>query len=213
MYNTGAQVLGVLIERATGTDLPTVMRERVLEPLGMASTGFHVPPEQIDRLTTFYAPDPQTGAMALVDGTTDSWWSTPPRFPDASAWLVSTIDDLWAFVSMVLASGTVDGTRVLSEQSVALMTTNRLTASQRAGGGVFLAPHAGWGLGMEAPASDAAGAPLPCGFGWDGGSGTSWRTHAESGVTGILLTQRALTSPEPPAVNHDFWTAVNGAIA
>ncbi len=45
------------------------------------------------------------------------------------------------------------------------------------------------------------------GFGWDGGTGTTWRTDPSSGVTGILLTQRAFTSPEPPPVVRDFWAA------
>ena len=45
------------------------------------------------------------------------------------------------------------------------------------------------------------------GFGWDGGTGTTWRTEPSTGVTGILLTQRAMTSPEPPQVFADFWAA------
>jgi hypothetical protein len=66
---------------------------------------------------------------------------------------------------------------------------------------------------MEAPASDAAAdTPLPCGFGWDGGSGTTWRSNREHSVTGILLTQRAMTSPESPRVFDDFWTGVNAAV-
>ena len=52
---------------------------------------------QADRLTTFYAPDAETGALSVLDVPPDSWWSTPPNFPDASGWLVSTIDDYWTF--------------------------------------------------------------------------------------------------------------------
>src|SRR5262249_2398289 len=53
LYNTGAQVLGVVIARATGRDVGTVMRERVLDPLGMVDTGFFVPADRLHRLTTF----------------------------------------------------------------------------------------------------------------------------------------------------------------
>ena len=212
LYNTGAQVLGVLVARAAGKDLPTVLHERVCGPLGMRDTGFSVPPEQLHRLPTYYAPR-DDGGLTLLDAPSDSWWGTPPSFPDASGMLVSTIDDLWAFVSMLLAGGTSrDGERVLSEQAVSSMTTDRLTADQRAGAAPFL-DGAGWGLGMSAPARGGEDGPLPgAGFGWDGGSGTTWRTHPASGVTGILLTQRAMTSPQPPAVFQDFWAGVNTAV-
>ena len=53
---------------------------------------------------------------------------------------------------------------------------------------------------------------LPRGYGWDGGSGTAWRTDPASGLTGILLTQRMMTSPEPPEVVRDFWAAAYAAI-
>jgi CubicO group peptidase (beta-lactamase class C family) len=214
-YNTGAQVLGVVIARATGRELPRVMRERVLDPLGMRDTGFVVPPEKRARLTTYYAPDDATGGVTLVDDPATSWWTSAPSFPDGSGMLVSTIDDYWAFVSMLLARGVArDGTRVLAAGTVDLMTTDRLTARQRADAAGFLGPHAGWGLGMAVPASDAAaGAPLPCGFGWDGGSGTTWRSTRALDATGILLTQRAMTSPQPPAIFEDFWTGVNAAVA
>jgi CubicO group peptidase (beta-lactamase class C family) len=213
LYNTSAQVLGVLIARATGSDLPSVMRARILEPLGMHDTGFFVPPESLARFTTYYAPDDETGGVNLLDEPTTSWWTAPPSFPDGSGMLASTLDDYWSFVSMMLARGAArDGTRVLAAETVDLMTIDRLTPQQRADSGIFLAPHAGWGLGMEAPASDASpDTPLPCGFGWDGGSGTTWRSNRDLGVTGILLTQRAMTSPEPPEVFDDFWAGVNAS--
>jgi CubicO group peptidase (beta-lactamase class C family) len=209
-YNTSSQVLGVLVARAAGTDLETAMRERIFEPLAMADTGFTVPARQLTRLTTAYAPDPETGELAVLDDPTDSWWGTPPSFPDASGGLVSTIADYWSFVSMLLAGGSRRGQRVLSPESVALMTTDRLSAAQRAAAGIFLGEHAGWGFGMEVPVT-GTGAPLPCGFGWDGGTGTTWRSNPRSGATGILFTQLAATSPEPSPLIADFWTAVNAA--
>ena len=211
LYNSSAQVLGVLVARAAGTDIETVMRERIFEPLAMEDTGFTVPEHRLSRLTTAYTPDPDTGELSVLDDPKRSWWSIPPSFPDASGWLVSTIDDYWSFASMLLAGGTARGRRVLSPESVTLMTTDRLATAQRDASRVFLAEHAGWGLGMEVPATGST-APLPCGFGWDGGTGTAWRSNPRSGVTGILFTQRAATSPVPSSVVVDFWTAVNGAI-
>jgi CubicO group peptidase (beta-lactamase class C family) len=210
LYNTSGQVLGVLLARATGKDLETVMRERIFEPLGMRDTGFTVPADQLERLTTFYVPDPESGDLSVLDDPADSWWSSPPSFPDASGWLVSTIDDYWSFASMILAGGTVRGQRVLSSESVALMTRDRLSRAQREAAGPFLGEHRSWGLGMAVPATGSS-APLPAGFGWDGGSGTTWRSNPRSVVTGILFTQRQAVSPAPPPVVEDFWTAVNAA--
>jgi CubicO group peptidase (beta-lactamase class C family) len=212
MYNTGSQVLGVLLERATGKPLDTFLRERLFEPLGMVDTGFSVASEKLDRFTTAYAPDPETGALQVLDAAEDSWWSRPPAFPDASGWLVSTIDDYWAFVQMILNRGEYRGRRVLSELMVDLMTADHLTAEQRSTATLFLGEEGGWGLGLRVPAAGGAAQAIPGGFGWDGGSGTTWRSDVERGLTGILLTQRAMTSPEPPEVFDDFWTCAYQAI-
>jgi len=210
LYNTSGQVLGVLLARAAGTDLETVMRERIFEPLAMRDTGFTVPPDHVGRLTTFYTPDPENGELSVLDDPTDSWWSSPPSFPDASGGLVSTIDDYWSFASMLVAGRTARGQSVLTRESVALMTADRLSLTQREASGPFLGEHMSWGLGMAVPATGST-APLPVGFGWDGGSGTTWHSNPQSGVTGILLTQREAVSPAPPPVVEDFWSAVNAA--
>ena len=213
MYNTGSQVLGVLIERVAGKPLEAFMRERLFEPLGMTDTGFSVPADKLHRLTTAYAPDPASGALDVLDGVADSYWSQPPAFPNASGWLVSTIDDFWAFVSMLLNKGTVGGERILSSESIALMTTDRLNGPQRAAAKLFVGEHSGWGLGMATP---AAGDPLrdvPHGFGWTGGSGTVWYSDPDTGLTGVLLTQRGMTSPQPPEVMTDFWRLAYGALS
>ena len=61
---------------------------------------------QLHRFATAYRENPETGALSVLDDPAHSWWSTPPTFPDAAGGLVSTIDDLWAFVSMLLRGGT-----------------------------------------------------------------------------------------------------------
>src|SRR6185295_10273975 len=182
-------------------------------PLGMTDTSFSVPADKLHRLTTAYAPDPATGAMDVLDGVADSYWSQPPAFPNASGWLVSTIDDFWAFVSMLLGAGTVGGERILSPQSIALMTTDQLNSAQRAAAKLFVGEHAGWGLGMATPAAGDAEKGVPHGFGWTGGSGTVWYSDPDTGLTGVLLTQRGMTSPEPPQVMADFWRLAYGALS
>jgi CubicO group peptidase (beta-lactamase class C family) len=211
LYNTGIQVAGILIERAAGKPLPDFMAERIFGPLGMVDTGFAISPSQRNRLTTAYSPDPESGQLSVLDGV-DGFWSTPPRLPNAAGWLVSTLDDFWAFVQLLLGKGRYDETRILSQRSVELMTTNHLTVEQVASAQVFLGPDSGWGLGMSTPMVGRRASVGRRGFGWDGGTGCSWRSDVESGLTGILLTQAAMASPEPPAVFVDFWDCAYAAL-
>ncbi|MGH9110504.1 MAG: serine hydrolase domain-containing protein [Acidimicrobiales bacterium] len=205
-YAGGAQVAGVLIERVAGVPLGDALRERLFEPLGMVDTDFYVPADKLHRFTTQYAPDVKTGELHVLDRP-DGWWSTPPKMPDANGWLVSTVDDLWAFTSMLAAGG--DG--VISPESVHLMMIDRMTAKDRRENQIFVGDHSGWGLMMAVPASDGS-TGVPGGYGWEGGTGTSWRTDPSVGLTGILLTQRAVTTPEPPQIVTDFWVAAYASI-
>jgi len=210
-YNTGATVAGVLIERVAGAPLAEVLAERVFGPLGMTDTGFYVPAAKLDRFTTFYARDGETGGLRVVDRP-DGWWSAPPKLPDAAGALVSTVADLWAFTSMLAANGG----DLLRAESVRLMTRDRMTAADRASNRMFVGDRSGWGLMMAVPAAAGARAGTstasPGGYGWEGGAGTAWRTDTAAGLTGILLTQRMVMSPEPTELVRDFWTAAYAAV-
>ncbi len=124
MYNTGADILGVLIARAAGQPLGTFLRERIFEPLGMKDTGFSVPAANIGRLATSYMPDPATGTLNLYDPAEGGQWSRPPAFPSGAGGLVSTADDFLAFGQMLLNNGKHGNDRILSRLSVEAMTTN-----------------------------------------------------------------------------------------
>lgn len=214
MYNTGADVLGVLIARATGQSFDAVLRERLFAPLGMKDTGFFVPAAKLDRFATAYWTDFKTGALSLYDAPASGDWSRPPAFPSGGAGLVSTIDDFLAFGQMLLDGGRHNGVRILSRLAVETMTTDQLTPAQKSVSGLtpdFFERH-GWGFGLAVTTRRADIAAVPGSFGWDGGLGTSWRSDPKEGLVGILLTQRAWTSPVPPAICRDFWTAAYQAI-
>jgi CubicO group peptidase (beta-lactamase class C family) len=212
MYNTGAQVLGAVLERVTGTSLDAVLHERILGPLGMGDTAFTVSPAMNGRFTTAYEIVWQTGELAVVDGVEDGYWSRPLAFPSAAGWLLSTIDNFWTFVRMLLNHGAHDGGRILSEGSVERMTADHLEPSQRAFASPFLGDSEGWGYCMAAPASGASPDTIPRGFGWDGGAGTTWRSDVDVDLTGILFTQRGMGSPQSAEVFADFWKAAYAAI-
>ncbi|SNR93467.1 CubicO group peptidase, beta-lactamase class C family [Streptosporangium subroseum] len=212
MYHTGSDVLGVLMTRATGRPLEELLKERLFEPLGMKDTGFHVPADKLDRLTASYRPDPGTGALVLDDDPRQTRWGRPPIFPSAGGGLVSTADDLLAFCTMMLNRGRYGGERILSRPSVELMTTDQLTEEQKAENTVFFGGGSGWGLGVNVITRRNDLSAVPGRFGWNGGTGTSVYTDPAEELIGILLTQRYMTSPMPPAVFRDFWTCAYQAI-
>ena len=105
LYHTAADVLGVLIARASGRSFEAFLRERIFEPLGMNDTGFSVPVEKLARLASAYARNPATGALEIFDGARDSRFARPPLFPSGGGGLVSTADDYLAFCRMLLDRG------------------------------------------------------------------------------------------------------------
>jgi CubicO group peptidase (beta-lactamase class C family) len=209
MYNTGTDVLGVLIARAAGQSFPAFLQERIFAPLGMRDTGFYVPKAKLGRLVTSYDHNHQTGKVEVFDRP-DGQWSKPPAFPSGSAGLVSSVDDFLAFGQMMLGQGAYRGKRVLSAAAVEQMTTDQLTPAQKTTmafvPGYF--DRLGWGFGMAVVTKPDDLGRAPGAFGWDGGLGTSWFTDPKQGVVGVLLTSQAFTSPYPPNVVRDFWRAV-----
>ncbi|WP_394846913.1 beta-lactamase family protein [Pendulispora brunnea] len=209
LYNTGSDVLAVLVARASGRPFDAFLRERIFEPLGMKDTGFHVPAEKIHRLPVQYWTNFELGVVEAFDQPAGQW-SRPPAFPGGGAGLVSTADDYFAFASMLLHGGAHAGVRILSEASVNEMHTDHLTQEQkRASEWIpdFFA-HQGWGFGMAVITEGDKLKRSPGSFGWDGGFGSSCYIDPEKKLIGILMTQRAWTSPTPPKVCRDFWHSV-----
>ncbi len=211
MYETGSDVLGVLISRATGQPLETFFGERIFEPLGMEDTGFSVPDEKLDRLASCYVANPETGALELYDDADDSQWSRPPVFESGGGGLVSTVDDYLVFCRMMLNKGKHGSERILSRPSVALMTTDHLTPEQKMGAEMFFGDNSSWGFGMSVVTKRDDLAATPGRFGWDGGYGTSGYSDPKEDMVGILMTQR-LAGPHSPGIDLDFWTSAYGAI-
>ena len=212
MYNTGSDVLGVLIAHASGQPLEMFLRERIFEPLEMRDTSFSVPEASLDRLTTSYWRDPTSGKLTVYDEAVGSQWSQEPSFPSGAGGLVSTIDDYLAFGQMMLSQGKHNGVRILSRPSVETMTTDQLTPEQKAVSGLFpgFFDSMGWGFGVCVITRRDDIAAVPGRYGWDGGMGTSWYCDPRENMITILMTPCFLASPNPP--NSSFWTLAYQAI-
>ena len=162
-YGINMDILGAVIEKVTGQDLETVMRERIFAPLGMSDTTFRPGPELLDRLALIYQRTPDGGLKR--DDEDDS-----TSFAAGGSGLYSTLHDYARFAQMLLNDGELDGVRVLGRKTVEMMRTHQIGDLA----GVEGAPP-GFGLGVRVrPASSpllkALGSPGE--FGWDGAATT-----------------------------------------
>jgi len=213
MYHTGSDVLGVLIERASGQPFGKFLRDRIFEPLGMKDTGFSVPAAKLGRLATCYHFDPASRKLVVFDEARGGRWSRPPAFESGGGGLVSTVDDYLAFSRMMLNKGKLPGERILSRLSVELMTADQLTPEQKAVSGFFpgFFNNRGWGFGVSVMTQRDQLASVPGRFGWDGGFGTSGYSDPAEQMVGILMTQRSLDATAIDLIT-DFWTSAYQAI-
>ena len=200
LYETGIDLLGVALTRATGRSLADLVAERVTGPLDMASTGFRA----IDatRLATAYIPGPD--GLAVLDPP-DGTFAVPPPFEELGSGLVSTAPDVLRFFC-AMADG---GAPVLTADEVALMTADALTAEQRRSARAFLAGGESWGLGTGVDVRATEPWQAPGRWGWTGGTGTTAYVDPIRGTVAVLMTQRAMTGPLDGI--DDFWTAVAAA--
>jgi len=183
-YSRSTDVLGRLVEVVSGQTLGTFLRERILQPLGMADAGFSVPEPQQGRIAEAFRRDPDTHAeVNLLDV------RRPAVFESGGGGLVATAMDYARFMQMLLGGGRLDTVRLLGRKTVELMTSDHL-------GGIPSAPDLvppghGFGLGF-AVRKEAGMAPFPGSVGsffWGGAAGTTFWVDPVERLTAVLMIQ------------------------
>lgn len=209
LYHMSAEILGVLIARVAGQSLGAFLRERIFEPLGMTDTGFSVPTAKLDRLPPCYGADMVTGQLVVLDEPRGGWASQVPVFEGGAGGLVSTVHDMAAFGRMMLNGGVHGGERILSRPTIQAMTTDQLTAEQKA-----ISPFLdnawddhGWGFGLGVVTRRSEASAVPGRFGWEGAFGSSWFVDPDEGMVGVLMAQRRPDRLGIPPTVRDFWTS------
>ena len=220
-YSHSTDLLGLLIARMEDAALGDVLQRRIFGPLGMKDTGFIVPAAKRDRRAGLYGFD---AAGRLSAQLTCPGGSTVPERPADMAYvsggqgLWSTLDDYLAFARMFLGAGTVDGVRLLQPETLALMTTNQLTARQRAasevGGMPLFAAGHGFGMGVAVVLEPAQAMPTICAgsvgtVGWPGGFGGWWQADPNDNSVLIFLAHNIV---ERDQFDNGIGFAVYGAI-
>jgi CubicO group peptidase (beta-lactamase class C family) len=130
-YSNSTDVLGRVVEVASGMSLDEFFRKRIFEPLGMKDTGFHVPESEIGRLMACYARNPTTGVITQSDpGGAASVYAKKPNVLSGGGGLASTIGDYFKFCMMLRNGGEYDGQRLLSPKTLEFMTMNHLPGNK-----------------------------------------------------------------------------------
>jgi CubicO group peptidase (beta-lactamase class C family) len=183
-YGRSTDVVGRLIEVLSGLTLGAFLERRILAPLGMIDTAFHVPPRDHARLAEAFAKDPDTGDAVQLQKVRD-----PPTLESGGGGLVSTAADYARFLQMLLNGGALDGVRLVSRKTVELMTADHLGSIT--GAPDLLVPGYGFGLGF-AVRLHAGLARTPGSVGeyfWGGLAGTTFWVDPAEQLFAVLLIQ------------------------
>ena len=191
-YSLASDVLGRVVEAASGKRLGVFMAERVFTPLRMTDTAFWVPDGKRGRVAEPFNKDPLTGtAIRLIDV------SKEPGNDSGGAGGVGTAGDYLRFSQMLANGGVLDGQRVLSRTTVRLMTSDhlgsRIALAPTPGGGVLGASTYTFGLGFAVRPSDGI-APVPGSagdFNWGGYAGTRFWVDPNEQLVGVFMVQSA----------------------
>lgn len=193
-YGASADVLGAVIEVASGRKLSVFMQEEIFAPLSMLDTGFYVPKGKTDRFAQIYdynsannRLEPFTSAfMGIYD------YLTPPAFESGGAGLVSTVKDYSRFALMLANGGTYNGKRILGPKTVKYLATPQLTQKQAV---TFdWDSITGYSYGnlmriMIDPVKAASNGTIGE-FGWDGWTGNYFFVDPEEKLVMIYMVQR-----------------------
>jgi CubicO group peptidase (beta-lactamase class C family) len=188
-YSIATDVVGLVIERLTGTSLGNALCRRLFEPLGMEDTGFSVPPAEVSRFTSNYRPGAQ--APELVDAWRASNYLRQPSFESGGGGLVSTTADYVRFYEMLRRQGVSDGHRFLSAKMYAQLCRAQLSPQALAGSSLEVSAGTGFGLGLGIYQDrSAANTTVPSGsLFWNGAAGTCCWIDPHHDITAVVMTQ------------------------
>ena len=205
VYGYNTDILGCIVERASGQPLDQFIRTRITAPLGMKDTHFFLPAAQKDRLSVVYASGSDGQIVRASEGATGQghYIDGPRRSFAGGAGLVSTARDYARFLEMIRNGGVLDGVRILAPRTVDLMTTNQI-------GTLHSTTGLGYGLGFQttdrygANGMDSVGA-----FGWGGAYGSVYRVDPQARLVIVLMIQ---LMPSTSDIRTTFPTLVYQAL-
>jgi CubicO group peptidase (beta-lactamase class C family) len=185
VYGYNTDILGCIVERASGMPLDEFLAKRITGPLGMKDTRFFLPPDQRERLATVYASGPDGTIVRAPEGARGQghYVDGPRKSFSGGAGLLSTARDYARFLEMTRNGGVLDGVRILSPRTLALMTTNQIGTLRSSAG-------LGFGLGFETVDKyGAKGLSAVGAYGWGGAYGSQYQVDPESRMVLVYMVQ------------------------
>jgi CubicO group peptidase (beta-lactamase class C family) len=185
-YSHSTDVLGRVIEVASGKSLYQFEKESILDPLGMSDTGFSVPSSRQNLIAEPLATDNKVAGGRPVSNP-----RLPTKWESGGGGMVSTAFDYAKFLEMLQNGGAFDGRRILSPATVAFMTSDHL--GQIGPGPTIYLPGRGYGFGLgfavrrQAGVADSAGSPGD--YAWGGAAGTSFWNDPKQHLTVVFMMQ------------------------
>lgn len=214
-YSVSTDVLGYLIGKISGIPFEQFLKQRILDPLGMTDTDFHVPASKAHRFAACYSADPGGGmtfhagqrreGLTLQDDPTKSSFLSPPSVISGGGGLCSTTADYLTFCRALLNGGELGGVRLIGPKTLALMTTNHIPGGRslpEVSRSLFAeAAYNGIGFGLGFAVTMCPAETLVAGspgeYNWGGAATTSfWIDPAEELIT-IFMTQVLPSSAYP----------------
>jgi CubicO group peptidase (beta-lactamase class C family) len=220
IYSVATDVLGYLIQIVSGQSYADFVRQRILAPLKMADTDFQVAVSKRDRFTACYML--KDGKLDLFDDPQNSLWFAAPKLESGGGGLVGTAGDYLRFCRMLLGRGELEGVRLLSPKSVALMTMNHLPKGAEI---ADLSPAAdafnesgyrgiGFGLGVAVTLDPArVGIPGTAGeFAWGGMASTAFFVDPQEDMAVLFMTQVIADTARRVRLRRDLRSLIYGAM-
>ncbi len=205
-YSVAVDVLGRVVEVASGRSLDAFFEDRIFKPLDMVDTAFHVPASKVDRFATNYGP-----GLKVIDDPAKSPYLNPPKFFSGGGGLVSTARDYIRFCQMMLNRGELEGTRLLKTETVEMMTQNQLPkeAMPMSMPGLSISvPALGFGLGFAVWTKSVNGV-VEGEYFWGGAASTGFTICPHNKTVEVCMTQ---FMPFNPTLSQAFDRAVNASV-
>lgn len=203
-YSVATDILGRVIEVASGMSLDEFFQKRILQPLGMVDTGFDVSAVKASRLAALYNVNTKNNkTLRLTD--LEKNVLQPPAYYSGGGGLVSTVSDYWRFLQMLENGGELDGARIVSPNTIDLMTMNHLPDNKdisewgRPMGEEMFYDGLGFGLGFAVVTNQAKShMASPNGtFSWGGMASTAFWIDPTEEITATFFTQLVPSTTYP----------------
>jgi len=206
-YSVATDVLGYLVEVISGQPFQVYLKDKVLNPLGMVDTDFHVPADKHERFAANYQAGPSNangaGKLELIDDPGKSRYLNPRKVNSGGGGLVSTASDYLRFCKFMLNKGELDGVRLLGRKTVELMTMNHLKGDMADMGMPRFSESTyygiGFGLGFSVMIDPAKAHILGTRgeYAWGGAASTAFWCDPQEDMAVVMLTQLMPSSTYP----------------